>query len=152
MSKVVLNVSMSLDGFTTGPNVAEREPMGVGGERLHEWMFAGADDGVDAGVRREMDAMVGATIIGRHTFDLGLGPWGGTPWPGIPSFVVSHRPGRISLATTAGGSPSMGCRPQLVVPGVPRGTRTSRCWAQTSPGSCFGRAYSTRCASTSSPC
>ena len=91
MSKVVLNVSMSLDGFTTGPNVTEREPMGVGGEQLHEWMFAGAEDGVDAGVRRETDAMVGATIIGRRTFDLGLGPWGGTPWPGIPSFVVSHR-------------------------------------------------------------
>ena len=36
MSKVVLDVSMSLDGFTTGPNVREREPMGDGGERLHE--------------------------------------------------------------------------------------------------------------------
>ncbi len=35
--------------------------------------------------------MVGATVIGRRTFDLGLRPWGGTPWPGVPSFVVTHR-------------------------------------------------------------
>jgi hypothetical protein len=39
MSKVVLDVSMSLDGFVTGPNVREAEPMGDGGERLHEWIF-----------------------------------------------------------------------------------------------------------------
>ena len=38
MSKVVLDVAMSLDGFTAGPNVGEAEPMGEGGERLHEWM------------------------------------------------------------------------------------------------------------------
>jgi dihydrofolate reductase len=38
-----------------------------------------------------LDALVGTTIIGRRTFDLGLGPWGGTPWPGVPSFVVTHR-------------------------------------------------------------
>ncbi|MFL6226291.1 MAG: hypothetical protein ACJ75K_26635 [Actinomycetes bacterium] len=37
MSKVVLDVSMSLDGFTAGPNVRDDEPMGDGGERLHEW-------------------------------------------------------------------------------------------------------------------
>jgi dihydrofolate reductase len=92
MGKVVLDVSMSLDGFTTGPNVGEREPLGVGGERLHEWMAGkGPDGGVDIGVRREVDAMVGATVIGRRTFDGGVGPWGGTPWPGVPSFVVTHR-------------------------------------------------------------
>jgi hypothetical protein len=38
MGKVVLDVSVSLDGFTTGPNVREAEPMGDGGERLHAWM------------------------------------------------------------------------------------------------------------------
>src|SRR5919198_309781 len=92
MSRVVLDVSISLDGFAAGPNVGQREPMGEGGERLHEWMAGdGPDGGVDIGVHREVDAMVGATIIGRRTFDLGLGPWGGTPWPGVPSFVVTHR-------------------------------------------------------------
>ena len=92
MSKVVLDVSMSLDGFTAGPNVAEGEPMGQGGERLHEWMAGkGPDGGIDIGARREVDAMVGATVIGRRTFDLGVGLWGGTPWPGVPGFVVTHR-------------------------------------------------------------
>ncbi|HKN51335.1 MAG TPA: dihydrofolate reductase family protein [Amycolatopsis sp.] len=88
MGKVVLDVSVSLDGFTAGPNVRAEEPMGDGGERLHEWM---AGDEIDAAVHRELDAAVGATVIGRHTFDLGLVPWGGTPWPGVPSFVVTHR-------------------------------------------------------------
>jgi dihydrofolate reductase len=92
MSKVVLDVSVSLDGFAAGPDVREDEPMGDGGERLHAWMAGnGPDGGVDLGVRREIDATVGATVIGRRTFDLGLGPWGGTPWPGVPSFVVTHR-------------------------------------------------------------
>ncbi|HEV7709211.1 MAG TPA: dihydrofolate reductase family protein [Asanoa sp.] len=85
MGRIVLDVSMSLDGFTAGPNVREAEPMGDGGERLHEWMA------VDVDVRREVDAAVGATVIGRRTFDLGVGPWGGTPWRGVPSFVVTHR-------------------------------------------------------------
>jgi hypothetical protein len=51
MSKVVLDVAMSLDGFATGPNVREEEPMGDGGERLHEWMAGeGPDGGVDIDV------------------------------------------------------------------------------------------------------
>jgi dihydrofolate reductase len=92
MSKVVLDVSMSLDGFIAGPNVREAEPMGDDGERLHAWMAGnGPDAQIDIGVRREVDATVGATVIGRRTFDLGVGPWGGTPWPGMPSFVVTHR-------------------------------------------------------------
>ncbi|WP_188196853.1 dihydrofolate reductase family protein [Nonomuraea sp. SYSU D8015] len=92
MSKIVLDVSMSLDGFTTGPNVREEEPMGDGGERLHEW-HAGKGPGgeVDLGVLRKLDGTVGAALIGRRTFDLGVGPWGGTPWPGVPTFVVTHR-------------------------------------------------------------
>jgi dihydrofolate reductase len=62
-----------------------------GGERLHEWMAGkGPDGGVDLGVVGS-GARVGAAIIGRRTFDLGVGLWGGTPFPGVPSFVVTHR-------------------------------------------------------------
>jgi dihydrofolate reductase len=95
MSKVVLDVAMSLDGFTAGPNVGPKWPMGEGGERLHEWMWAAgneADSKIDAEFRTP-DAVVGAAIVGRRTFDLGFGPWGGTPWPGVASFVVTHRIG-----------------------------------------------------------
>jgi dihydrofolate reductase len=100
MSKVVLDVSVSLDGFTAGPNVRDAEPMGDGGEQLHAWM---AGNGNDAVLRAEVNAGVGATVIGRRTFDLGLGPWGGTPWPGVPSFVVTHRT-RADLRGDNGGT------------------------------------------------
>ncbi|MET0597384.1 MAG: dihydrofolate reductase family protein [Mesorhizobium sp.] len=104
MSKVVLDVSMSLDGFVAGPNVRDAEPMGDGGERLHAWMSGeGPDGAVDDRVRRLVDAGVGAAIIGRRTFDLGLPLWGGTPWPGLPSFVVTHRP-RPDLLGDNGGT------------------------------------------------
>jgi dihydrofolate reductase len=103
MSKVVLDVSMSLDGFTAGPNVRDDEPMGDGGERLHAWMAGnGTDSEIDVAVRREVDATVGAAVIGRRTFDLGVGPWGGTPWPGVPSFVVTHRARQDLLGNNGG--------------------------------------------------
>jgi dihydrofolate reductase len=95
---------MSLDGFAAGPNLREAEPMGDGGERLHAWMAEqGPEAEIDAAVRRDVDAAVGATVIGRRTFDLGLGPWGGTPWPGVPSFVATHRP-RPDLLGDNGGT------------------------------------------------
>ena len=103
MSNVVLDVSMSLDGFTAGPNLREAEPMGDGGERRHAWMAGnGIDSEIDGAVRREVDATVGATVIGRRTFDLGVGPWGGTPWPGTPSFVVTHRARQDLLGNNGG--------------------------------------------------
>jgi dihydrofolate reductase len=95
MSKVVLDVAMSLDGFTAGPDIGAANPMGKGGERLHAWMWTAGnepDGEVDIGFS-PVNATVGRAVIGRRTFDLGVGPWGGTPWPGVPSFVVpSARP------------------------------------------------------------
>ncbi|WP_181776255.1 dihydrofolate reductase family protein [Amycolatopsis pittospori] len=108
MSKVVLDVSMSLDGFTAGPNVRSEEPMGDGGERLHEWMAGeGPNAEVDVAARDEINAIVGALVIGRRTFDLGLENWGGTPWPGMPSFVVTHRT-RDDLLGDNGGTFAFG--------------------------------------------
>ena len=101
MTNIVLDVSMSLDGFTAGPNLCAEAPMGEGGERLHAWMFAA--NPVDHAVRAEVDGRVGAAVIGRRTFDLGLVPWGGTPWPGTPSFVLTHRL-RPDLAGDNGGT------------------------------------------------
>jgi dihydrofolate reductase len=62
----------------------------------------GTDSEIDAAVRREVDATVGAAVIGRRTFDLGVGPWGGTPWPGVPSFVVTHRARQDLLGNNGG--------------------------------------------------
>jgi dihydrofolate reductase len=83
MSKVILNFSVSLDGYAAGPEVSATEPMGIGGERLHEWMFNGSQN--------VEQAKVGAVVLGRRTYDLGVPHWGGdTPYP-APSFVVTHR-------------------------------------------------------------
>jgi dihydrofolate reductase len=104
MSKVVLDVAMSLDGFTAGPDIGQANPLGKGGERLHKWMWMagdGPDGGVDIGFS-PVNATVGGAVIGRHTFDLGVGPWGGTPWPGVPSFVVTHRTREDLLGGTGG--------------------------------------------------
>lgn len=90
MSKVVLNASMSPDGFMTGPDVGPEHPMGVGGERLHEWLFDESVEGrPDAEVARELSATVGAVEIGRRTFDVGLEPWGDVPYP-VPCFVLTY--------------------------------------------------------------
>lgn len=99
MSRVVMDVSMSLDGFSAGPNVRDEEPMGDGGERLHGWTT-----GIDgAAVHQEANAAVGAVLVGRRTFDVGLRQWGGTPWPGVPTFVVTHR-SREDLLGDNGGT------------------------------------------------
>ncbi|MFC0623630.1 dihydrofolate reductase family protein [Kribbella deserti] len=104
MSKVVMDVSMSLDGFSAGPNVRPEAPMGDGGELLHDWFLGtGQHNEVDVRVGEELNAMVGAAIVGRHTFELGRKLWGGTPWPATPTFVVTHRP-RADLAGDNGGT------------------------------------------------
>ncbi|MFD1147373.1 dihydrofolate reductase family protein [Saccharothrix hoggarensis] len=91
MGKVVLNGSVSLDGYSAGPNVGDDHPMGEGGERLHRWLFAEGSDRDAA-----FAASVGAVVLGRRTFDLGLRYWRDTPFP-VPSFVLTHE-GRPPLA------------------------------------------------------
>lgn len=90
MTKVILNFTMSLDGFIAGPDVGEQNPMGVGGEALHDWMFgevAEADREQMAAIRDS----IGAVIIGRRTFDLGFPHWDNdVPYP-APAFVLTHR-------------------------------------------------------------
>ena len=72
MTRVIFDISMSLDAFVTASNVRTEEPMGDGGQRLHEWAF-GQDER-----NRELlaDAVnfVGAVIAGRRTYDLSI-PW-----------------------------------------------------------------------------
>ena len=56
MGIVVAHMSMSLDGFIAGPDVSIAHPMGVGGERLHEWLFAPDRDAADTQAASEMFA------------------------------------------------------------------------------------------------
>lgn len=92
MGRVLLEMSISLDGFAVGPGVSPQAPMGQGGERLHEWMFAGRSEAESRAFEEDHFAAVGAVILGRRIADLGIGPWGDEPTFHAPCFVVTHRP------------------------------------------------------------
>jgi dihydrofolate reductase len=89
MSKVVSEISMSLDGFVTGPNVRAGNGMGDGGERLHDWMFDAKTD-ADAALVDHLYASTGAVVLGKRMFDVGFKPWGDPPPFRMPVFVVTH--------------------------------------------------------------
>ncbi|HET7520234.1 MAG TPA: dihydrofolate reductase family protein [Candidatus Limnocylindria bacterium] len=87
MSKVRVHISTSLDGYVAGPNQSMEEPLGAGGERLHDWLVAlkawreaagmeGGEENVSSPVVRESYENVGAEIMGRGKF----GPPGGGEW------------------------------------------------------------------------
>jgi dihydrofolate reductase len=91
MTKVVFDISISLDGFMTAANQTPDEPMGPGGLRLVDWAFAG--DEQDSKIIPEGVAETGAVIAGRRTYDTSV-PWWGANGPTgearLPVFVVSH--------------------------------------------------------------
>jgi dihydrofolate reductase len=87
---LIASATVSLDGYTTGPEVSREQPMGVGGARLHRWIMDPTP--ADLEVLAETRDAVGAVVLGRRTFDVGHAHWDGdTPYP-CPSFVVTHRP------------------------------------------------------------
>ncbi|MES9535950.1 dihydrofolate reductase family protein [Actinomadura sp. NPDC000600] len=89
MGTVVLYKSMSLDGVVAGPDVSAEHAMGRGGMRLHEWMFTDRPDPRDKEVVAAMNASVGAVVLGKRTFDVGLPHWEDTPYP-VPTFVPTR--------------------------------------------------------------
>jgi dihydrofolate reductase len=88
MGKAVLDVSMSLDGFITGPHVSHELPLGQGGEQLHDWTRDAKEEMMQGGTA----ATIGAIVTGRRTYDLVDG-WGGRGHriAGVPVFVLTHR-------------------------------------------------------------
>ncbi|MGW1543473.1 dihydrofolate reductase family protein [Streptomyces sp. NPDC002309] len=89
MSKVVLHVTMSLDGFMAGPDIGVGHPMGRGGLRLHDWILKTPADDTDVAVTREISVSTGAVVLGRRTYDVGVEVWQDTPFP-VPCFVLTH--------------------------------------------------------------
>jgi dihydrofolate reductase len=89
MGKVTAEISMSLDGFITGPNVGVGNGMGDGGERLHDWKFDAKTE-TDLAIVDEIASSTGAVVIGKRMFDLGFEPWGDPPPFGMPVFIVTH--------------------------------------------------------------
>jgi dihydrofolate reductase len=95
MSATVLYMSMSLDGFITGPNDDRGNGLGVDGHRLHDWLADGTDpashrpSGVSGEVFDELMA-TGAVVVGRRTFEI-AGGWSGDHHDGVPIFVLTRR-------------------------------------------------------------
>jgi dihydrofolate reductase len=102
MTFTTCHVTISLDGFLAGADQSLEEPLGVGGERLHQWMFPG-DDGAllegDAASREHLAKQRGAYVMGRNMFGPDRGEWAGSDWRGwwgdeppyhAPVFVLTH--------------------------------------------------------------
>ena len=111
MSKLRFRISMSLDGFAAGPSQSVDNPLGIGGMRLHEWVFPlavwrtmhgleGGEVNASSAVVEESLANIGATVMGRNMFGGHPGPWKTKePWNGWwgvnppfhhPVFVLTH--------------------------------------------------------------
>ena len=111
MGKLTLDITMSLDGFIAGPNQTIEQPLGEGGERIHEWVYGlkswreshgepGGEASPDDDVFAETFAATGAVVMGRRMFSGGAGPWeddpnadgwwGDNPPFGVPVFILTH--------------------------------------------------------------
>jgi dihydrofolate reductase len=111
MARVICDISTSLDGFIAGPNQTLEQPLGEGGEGLHEWAYGlasfrerhgmdGGETGADDEVVKESLAAQGAVVMGRRMFSGGAGPWEDDPnadgWWGddppfrVPVFILTH--------------------------------------------------------------
>lgn len=110
MSAVTASISISLDGFVAGPNSSRENPLGDGGERLHEWIvdlaswreahgLKGGETNWDDEIAAEWFEGVGAYVMGRRMFSNDAGPWGDDPFEGYwgddppfhaPVFVLTH--------------------------------------------------------------
>jgi dihydrofolate reductase len=121
MSKVRVHISVSADGYVAGPNQSLENPLGEGGESLHEWVVAlrawrephgleGGEVNASSPVVEESRTNVGAEIMGRGMFGGGPGPWGDDLWQGwwgddppfhMPVFVLTHHErGPLTLTDT----------------------------------------------------
>jgi dihydrofolate reductase len=95
VNDVIIQMSMSLDGYIAGPNDSDVNGLGDGGEGLHDWLFAGGGtageglSGADQDVIEDLRNRTGAMITGRRLYDITHG-WQGThDFGAIPAFVVS---------------------------------------------------------------
>jgi dihydrofolate reductase len=111
MGRLRFRISISLDGFVAGPNQSEENPLGEGGEHLHEWVtklaawraphgHEGGEVNASSDVVEKATENIGANLMGRNMFGGGPGPWDqNDPWNGwwgesppfhTPVFVLTH--------------------------------------------------------------
>jgi dihydrofolate reductase len=111
MADLILDISMSLDGFVAGPSADLENPLGQGGEQLHEWVLGtkawreshgheGGEEGLDSELTQQLIQQASATVMGRKMYSGGSGPWEDDPnatgwWGDEPPFhhdvfVLTH--------------------------------------------------------------
>jgi dihydrofolate reductase len=101
VAKALAGITMSIDGYITGPNDGPGKGLGDDGERLHYWVFGGpwrySDEkrgdptGEDAAWLEKVSSRIGAVVGGRGTYEAAR-HWGDkNPW-GLPFFIVTHHP------------------------------------------------------------
>src|SRR3981081_4459829 len=178
MSKLRCHISISLDGFVAGPNQSEENPLGEGGERLHDWVVPlaawrqshgkqGGEVNESARIVEESRENIGAGVMGRNMFGpIGGGAWGDEQWTGwwgddppyhYPVFILTHH-ARDPVEMGGGNTfhfvtEGVGARQEQDRRGRLPAAKTS-CFgaAPTSLGSTWQRDCSTNLSSTSSLC
>ena len=91
MTRLVLDISMSLDGYVTATGRTPDEPLGTGGQALHGWLLDGSEE--DRAMLAEAGTGTGAVITGRRNYEDSIRWWGANGPSGdarLPVFVVSH--------------------------------------------------------------
>ncbi|MFE5815181.1 dihydrofolate reductase family protein [Streptomyces sp. NPDC056479] len=103
MTEVIAQLSMSLDGYIAGPDSGREHPLGIGGERLHQWVYGlrswRREQGIKGGQGGPEDDLVadwikrpGAVVMGHGMYITGEQPWGDNPPFHMPVYVVTHHP------------------------------------------------------------
>jgi dihydrofolate reductase len=112
MSKLRCHITISLDGFVAGPNQSDENPLGEGGEELHDWVVPlagwreahgkqGGEENESTRVFEEVRENIGAAVMGRNMFgppsggawdEQWKGWWGDNPPYHYPVFILTHHP------------------------------------------------------------
>ena len=110
MSKVIADISISLDGYVTAPGVDQAHGLGIGGEAIHAWVLEQPRSPVDEAVLARSFEQTGAVVMGRRLYDIVDGPNGWNDDVGYghdqnqsaapPCYVVTHEPpAQVRLAS-----------------------------------------------------
>jgi dihydrofolate reductase len=110
MSKVIADISMSLDGYVTAPGAGQQHGLGIGGEAIHAWVLEEPRSPVDEAVLGRSFEQTGAVVMGRRLYDIVDGPNGWNDDVGYghdqdqsaapPCYVLTHEPpARVRLAS-----------------------------------------------------
>ena len=110
MSKVIADISMSLDGYVTAPGVDQEHGLGIGGDAIHAWILEEPRSPVDEAVLADSFEQTGAVVLGRRLYDIVDGRTAGTTKSDTDTTRTS-RPHRRATSSPTNRPPKCGSRP-----------------------------------------